>query len=189
MLVIGNGTSRKKIDLNRYVDTKIGCNAIFRDYHVDHLVCCDKRMVKQAISAGKTPVYTRQKWLPDFDNQDVLGLPNLPYEGNKRQDDPFNWGSGPYAILLATTLCKYIKIIGFDLCGTNQGTTNNIYANTNGYKSLFDEAVDWSYWVYQISKIFEHNPDKKFHLYNEKDWEVPEKWKFDNIKVDILDNL
>ena len=99
------------------------------------------------------------------------------------------FGTPPYAILLATTLSKYIKIIGFDLYGTNQGTTNNIYANTNGYKSLFDEAVDWSYWVYQISKIFEHNPDKKFHLYNEKDWEVPEKWKFDNIKVDILDNL
>ena len=70
MLVIGNGTSRKKIDLNRYVDTKIGCNAIFRDYHVDHLVCCDKRMVKQAIpkkKKKKKPVHTRQKWLEDFE--------------------------------------------------------------------------------------------------------------------------
>ena len=24
---------------------------------------------------------------------------------------------------------------------------NNIYADTNGYKSLYDEAVDWTYWV------------------------------------------
>ena len=189
MLVLGNGTSRAKLDLNRYTDTKIGCNAIFRDFHVDYLVCCDKKMVKQAIGANKKPIYTRQRWIPDFPKQDVIALPDLPYEGNKREDDPFNWGSGPYAILLATTLSKYIKIVGFDLYGTEKGTTNNLYANTDGYKSSQDEAVDWSFWVYQISKIIEYNDDKTFHIYNTKEWICPENWKFENIKVDTIDNL
>ena len=93
MLVLGNGTSRAKLDLNRYTDTKIGCNAIFRDFHVDYLVCCDKKMVKQAIGANKKPIYTRQRWIPDFPKQDVIALPDLPYEGNKREDDPFIKGS------------------------------------------------------------------------------------------------
>ena len=189
MLVIGNGTSRANLDLNRYQDKKIGCNAIFRDFHVDHLVCCDKKMVKQAIGSGKTPVYTRRRWIQDFPKEHVLQLPFLPYTGNKRQDDPFNWGSGPYAILLATTLSKYIKLVGFDLYGTESGKTNNVYANTKGYNDESADAVDWSYWVYQIAKIFEYNPEKTFHIFNQKDWKVPESWNFDNIKVDTLQKL
>ena len=59
MIVIGNGQSRKKVNLNNYNELKIGCNAIIRDYHVDHLVCCDKKMVKQALAQGFSPVYTR----------------------------------------------------------------------------------------------------------------------------------
>ena len=49
MLVIGNGASRKDIPLDKIYQQKIGCNAIFRDHYVQHLVCCDKRMVKQAL--------------------------------------------------------------------------------------------------------------------------------------------
>ena len=102
MIVIGNGTSRTTINLDRYPETMIGCNAIFRDLYVDHLVCCDKKMVKQAICAGVSPIYTRRRWIADFPNEQVIALPELPYKGDKRQDDPFHWGSGPYAVLIAS---------------------------------------------------------------------------------------
>ena len=78
MIVIGNGQSRKKVNLNNYNELKIGCNAIIRDYHVDHLVCCDKKMVKQALALGYSPVYTRDRWASDFDSPDVFKLPDLP---------------------------------------------------------------------------------------------------------------
>ena len=55
-----------------------------------------------------------------------------------------------------TTLFKYIKITRFDLTKFSEDPVN-----TNGYKSLFDEAVDWSYWVF-TSKIFEHNLIKAY---------------------------
>lgn len=189
MIVIGNGTSRTTINLDRYPETKIGCNAIFRDLYVDHLVCCDKKMVKQAIGAGVSPIYTRHRWIADFPNEQVIALPELPYKGDKRQDDPFHWGSGPYALLLATTLSKYIKIVGFDLYGTKSGNTNNVYANTDGYKTLHDDAVDWSYWVYQIGKLFEYNQDTIFHFFNLDDWNCPKQWDFKNIKVDNINKL
>ena len=61
MIVLGNGTSRKKINLNLLTGPKIGCNAIIRDYAVDYLVCCDKKMVKQALASNFNPIYTRQR--------------------------------------------------------------------------------------------------------------------------------
>ena len=48
MIILGNGTSQKTKS-NLYHETKIGCNAIPRDYFVDYLVCCDKKMVKQVL--------------------------------------------------------------------------------------------------------------------------------------------
>ena len=40
-LVIGNGESRGRIDLNKFKDTHlfVGCNALHRDCVVDNLVC------------------------------------------------------------------------------------------------------------------------------------------------------
>ena len=49
VLVVGNGESRRDIALsNLNFETIIGCNAVFRWDYVDHLVCCDKRMVEEA---------------------------------------------------------------------------------------------------------------------------------------------
>ena len=48
IVVAGNGNSRKHFDFTDF--TVIGCNAICRDYKVDYLVACDKRMVKEALA-------------------------------------------------------------------------------------------------------------------------------------------
>ena len=50
-------------------------------------------------------------------------------------------GSGPSAVLLATKESENIKLVGFDLYGS-EGKLNNVYAETDGYKSMYDEAVD-----------------------------------------------
>ena len=39
MLVIGNGESRKALKIEELNLPTVGCNAIFRDIKVDHLVC------------------------------------------------------------------------------------------------------------------------------------------------------
>ena len=46
-------------------------------------------MVKEAHAHDMvTPVYTRERWLADFNYQDVMSVPKLPYKGDKRLDDP-----------------------------------------------------------------------------------------------------
>jgi len=184
MIVIGNGTSRRKINLNSIHEEKIGCNAIFRDYYVEHLVCCDKRIVKQALPFHKN-IYTRQRWHKDFD---VNPLPDLPYKGKDRKDDPFHWGTGPYAILLGATLSSNVKLVGFDLYGL-EGKVNNVYSDTEGYSSSGSSQVDNSYWLYQIAKIFKHYPYTKFTIYQTDDWIFPKGWNYSNVSLDKLDKI
>lgn len=184
MIVIGNGTSRTKINLDLLHEPKVGCNAIFRDYFVDYLVCCDKRIVKQALPFHKN-IYTRQRWNKDFG---VNPLPDLPYKGNDRRDDPFHWGTGPYAILLAATLSKNVKMIGFDLYGI-EGKVNNVYSGTEGYSARDTAQVDHSYWLYQIAKIFRHNGNTQFTIYQTENWKFPKGWNYANVSLDLLDKI
>jgi len=171
MLVIGNGESRKDIDINKCGGIKVGCNAIFRDFYVNHLICCDRRMVEEAQrKRNYGAIYTRPDWRDQFK---LCGLvPQLPYKGDTRLDDPWHWGSGPYAVLLASRLCYEFKqpvhLIGFDVDMGDE--VNNIYAGTKNYAEQGSRAIDPSYWIYQMNKVFEHSKDIQFIYYNNKPW-------------------
>ena len=133
-LVIGNGESRKGINLNKFKNFEtVGCNALHRDIAVDHLVCCDRRMVEESITSNNTintKIYVRDEWYRYFrkirKDKRIQCLPSIPYQSDRKQDKPINWGSGPYAILVAANLQpKKITLLGFDLYGL-EGNANNI---------------------------------------------------------------
>lgn len=190
--VIGNGESRRsfQFDTNQEI---IGCNAIHRDMVVNHLVCCDRRMVEEAVANPSTEninIYTRPRHYQDFKkikkHKNVHLLPDLPYAGTTRADEAIHWNSGPFAILLAAKLgYKTINIIGFDLHSTTK-KVNNIYKNTANYSSSQSAAVDPGYWIYQIQKIFDCYPDIEFNVFNTKDWQLPQQWIRPNIKLIVI---
>lgn len=187
--VFGNGESRKNLNLNNFKEVKVGCNAIHRDFYVDHLVCADRRMVQEALDADfKGTIYTRKDWSHFFKNKPVTLLPDLPYTGNTRPDEPFQWGSGPYAVLLAATLDSKINLFGFDLYSKDQNV-NNVYKDTVNYDAGSKSAVDPRYWIYQISKVFQCFNDKYFTVYNDKDWHPPNSWILANVEFKTLDSL
>lgn len=177
MIVIGNGESRQGIDISKLSETKIGCNAIHRDFFVDHLVCVDQGPLKEALAANLTSTTI---WHRD-------NLPETP-QGNQRADLPKHWGSGPYAVLLATTMADNVRMIGFDLWSETR-LVNNIYKDTNHYANSNSHAVDPRYWVYQISRIFLANPDKYFIVYNKEGWILPESWRLANVVFKTLDKV
>jgi hypothetical protein len=187
-IAIGNGESRCNVNIDSFNEITVGCNAIVRDYFVDHLVCCDKRMVREALEYNHPQIYTRSNWYKDFRSSEVKCLPSLPYNGNKREDDPWHWGSGPYAVLLASLLDNKVKLIGFDLYSNNK-LMNNVYKGTENYKKETDLAVDPRYWIYQISKIFQLFPKHKFTVYQVDDWQVPESWMEPNVSLDKISNI
>jgi hypothetical protein len=182
MLILGNGESRKRLDVLSMNLPILGCNAIVRDFNLDCVVCCDKRMVKEALSTNVKKIYTRKRWLSWNDTR-ICELPELPYNGKDRRDQPMHWGSGPYAVLLGAKLSPVSYLAGFDLYGKNK-LLNNIYKDTANYKTSKDSNVDPSYWIYQIGKVFELYSKRTFVILQPKDWVLPESWKLPNVKVD-----
>ena len=193
MLVIGNGESRKFIDLNNILLDKIGCNAIYRDYpSIKHLVCVDKRMVKEVIDAGYNQtgfIYTRGDWFPRFKQyKRVRTVPDLPYAGSERKDEPFHWGSGPYAVLLGAKKSNVVHMTGFDLY-SNDNKVNNIYKDTDNYITSDKRAVNPSYWIHQIGMVFKHFSNTNFVVYQEDGWKLPTEWKYSNVTLDNISNI
>ena len=192
--MFGNGESRAGIDLHQYKDfITVGCNAIHRDFTVDHLVCCDARMVREALENPQTDsskIYVRDNWHHYFrkilKNKHIQLVPELPYRGELRPDQPVHWGSGPYAVLVAAGMdVEEIWLLGFDLYGRNN-KVNNVYKGTKNYNAEGSVAVDHSYWQYQISKVFEYYPNIKFKILNKAHWLLPGEWQKNNVeRVDI----
>ena len=189
MLVIGNGESRADVDINKVKGTKIGCNAILRDYQVEHLICVDRKMVREAINKKyKSNIYTCNDWIDEFKAYGIMTVPDLPYKGTERPDEPFQWGSGPYAVLLACTMGNDIRLVGFDLHSKSK-YMNNIYKDTTNYNKSDHHAIDPRYWIHQIGKLIHIFPYKHFTIYNDNDWTLPESWKMPNVSVDNTSNL
>ena len=194
MWVFGNGESRKQIDLDQLKGYKVGCNAIMRDHAVDYLVCVDRRMVNEAVEKNineTTLVYTRPDWYGNYRHlKNIREVPDIPYEPSIRADEPFQWGSGPYAVLLAAKLSKErsISLVGFDLYSDNK-LVNNMYKGTQGYDDSDKSAVDPRYWIHQISKVFECFPKVNFTVYRPLAWETPKAWIKSNVEVDKISNI
>ena len=194
MIVLGNGESRSLVDINSLTGPTVGCNAIMRDYKTDYLVCCDRRMVQEAINCGANNhslVYTRKDWHHYFkNNKRIRIVPDLPYAGSERPDDPFHWGSGPYAVLIAAKYAKegFVDLIGFDLYSKTK-TVNNIYKDTPNYDASDKRAVDPRYWIYQIGMVFQCFPKIQFTIYQEPGWDLPKAWNYPNVKVDRLSSI
>jgi hypothetical protein len=195
MWAIGNGESRRDINIDNLDADKVGCNAIMRDYKVEYLVCVDRRMVEEALASNVNDyslVYTRPEWHKQYtqNNKRLRSVPDLPYVGSERWDEPFQWGSGPYAVLIAAkyTKLKTVSLIGFDLHSKTK-TVNNIYKSTPNYDDKNKKAVDPRYWIHQIGMVFRCFPKVSFIIYQDLDWELPKAWKYPNVKVDKISNI
>ena len=167
MYVFGNGESRTSVNIDKLNGTKFGCNAIMRDYTMDHLVCVDRRMVDEAVKSKvneHTLIYTRDDWIERYKGVErVRTVPSLPYNGMTRPDQPFQWGSGPYALLLAAMKAKgqTVSLIGFDLY-SNTKNVNNMYKGTANYAKVESRNIDPRYWIHQISMVFKCFPKVNF---------------------------
>lgn len=195
-LVLGNGESRLGFVWQTLTyDYLIGCNAIHRNYTVDHLICCDRRMVTEAvenINNQNTSIYVRQNNYQYFrkiqKHKNIKQLPDIPYHGEFKRDRPDHWGSGPYAVLVASTICDDIILLGFDLYG-NDDKINNVYKDTVNYNKSDSAAVDPSYWVHQIAQVIRYTPYKTYTIINDRNWQMPKEWALDNVVLKNFEDV
>jgi hypothetical protein len=178
---VGNGESRRGFDIDQLAShgTVYGTNALFRDYTVDHLVCCDRRMAMETVSAGYTkPVYTREDWYSFFPYDNFNKLAPLPWEENEKWTQSFHMGSGLHAVNLALhDACDILVLIGHDFWSVNN-LHNNIYKGTENYNAAQHDAVDPSFWIKQFVMFFSAYPDVQFVFCqpNMHSWRRPVGW-------------
>lgn len=186
---VGNGESRQGYDiqsLSQYGKI-FGANAYHRDNVPDFLVCCDKRMVQEALNNKnyKGPIYTRPDWISAFADPRVFKLPNFTWTEDLKWRQHFHWGSGLHAVHLA---CKMkhnlIIVIGHDLYGIDN-KHNNIYKGTNNYQAADHHAVDPSFWIKQFRLLFETFPRIQFFMCHKDlaNWKIPDIWQIQETKV------
>lgn len=189
-LVIGNGESRKDINLEllKKKFITVGCNALHRDFIPDHLVCFDRRMAEEVTNNSATnisKIHVRKDWFHYFrkikKNKNVVEVPPIPYTSTAKEDDPTNWGSGSYAVVVGASLSDTVFLIGFDLYGTNN-KLNNMYKGTANYAKIQATAVDPAHWIRQIGKTMSRLYHTKFVIINHPGWSIPKEWQLQNVQ-------
>ena len=176
--VLGNGTSRKSIDLNQLKENgKVyGCNALFREFAPDFLVAVDTKMILEINKAAyqhSHPVWTN---------------PNRAF--NKMNGFNFfqtskGWSSGPTALWLASThSTDTIYIIGFDYAGIDD-KVNNIYADTYNYKKSYEKATYHGNWLNQTLITCQKFSKKRYIRVVQEDAFIPKEFS----KINNLDHI
>jgi hypothetical protein len=156
--VLGNGVSRKSIDLNqlRKHGTIYGCNALYREFVPDHLIAVDSKMVLEIASTN----YQRYNSVWTNPNKLYKNIPNLNlFQPSK------GWSSGPTALWLASQHgYKTIYILGFDYKGTGdrQDRFNNIYADSHNYKKSNEPATFHGNWLRQTATTIKEHPTIRY---------------------------
>lgn len=152
--VIGNGVSRQGVPLNdlKQYGKIYGCNALYRDFVPDVLVATDRPISTRIQDEGyaiKHKFYTRR-----------------PFEGSGAKRLPqqyYGYSSGPNALGLACLDgARRIYLIGFDMGpGTHKGF-NNIYADTEFYKTATATPTFTGNWIKQVCKIAQDYYDNQY---------------------------
>jgi hypothetical protein len=166
--VLGNGTSRKGIDLDKLktLGRVYGCNALYRDFAPDVLIATDDGISQEIQKSGYAKInefYTRKL---------------LPESGAKKITLNYGYSSGPIALSYASAISniKTIYILGFDYSGVSS-KFNNMYADTAHYKKSSDAETYYGNWVDQTLTVIKHHPKVRYHRVIPENALIPNKLK------------
>ena len=153
--VLGNGTSRKPINLDnlKTKGTIYGCNALYREFDPDYLVAVDTKMILEINKAGYQ--HSNSVWTN----------PNKAYSkftGFNYFNPSKGWSSGPTALNLASDHNNdTMYILGFDYTGIDD-KVNNIYSSTYNYKKVNERATFHGNWLKQTTIICQKFSKKRY---------------------------
>jgi len=183
--VLGNGTSRKGLNpfaIQQYGPV-YGCNALYREFEPDYLVCVDAKMIIEVNKTGYQN--THEVWTNP--NKAFQSFKNFNYFNPSK-----GWSSGPTALWLAAQHSyDRIYILGFDYKGLEDGRRlNNVYADTLNYKKSHEGATFFGNWLRQTVSVIKENPTTNFFRVIQADNYRPEELnKFDNLKTITVEDF
>lgn len=163
-IVLGNGSSRLKLTLDNYMSNAgglrqrnraevYGCNAIYREGDVDHLIITNGGLVTQAVDQqrvyNRMPIYTTyNNWLRYCDNKKARVIPQ------KVLGD-----AGTLAMYLACFHGSHtVYMVGFDGL-----FAPNVYKGTAFYSREDHTELEWQKWESSQKQIMETYSNVKFY--------------------------
>jgi len=164
--IIGNGPSRRGVDLASLEGTTYGCNALYRDFAPDFLVAVDKKMQEEIIASGYHENHICYFRDPQRSPK-ILQHPNIITWKHHR--GAVN-NSGIAAVYHAMKHGhRTIVLLGMDL--KTERHDANIYADTPNYlnqnnkppkvrRNIFDTLSDWFIRNHKIIKFVRVIDDK-----------------------------
>lgn len=168
-VILGNGESRRKLKYQISNDyTLYGCNAIYRDQEVDHLISVDVKMQHEIYSSGYA--YNHDCWFNDWTvhdavEADIVRQLNYNITENERGNSTQCHIAGTHKDLYITWL-KEDKVHGINY-QESAGTIAMKLAIEQGHKNLFLAGfdLDQSKNIYTGTHAYEHS------FYGNASWE------------------
>lgn len=155
VFLIGNGSSRKDFDLNTLVGkgTIIGCNALYRDFVPDILICHDSRMLQEVLKSRYPGLVLTDK-----------GHGYLPNKVVYRIKDART--SGAYGLRFISEVIQPSEcfVLGLD------GYPGNVYQGTENYS---DPTFKYYHSISeQYTRIIEKSNTKFIQVQDRATWNV-----------------
>ena len=175
--VIGNGTSRKDLDVKQLQDYGIfyACNWFFKEeFRPDVLVCSDEPITKTILKTYQQ--YPKTNWMYTW-------FPK-PGSGAKKPNIPEKFAAGPMATAVACEhhKCEKVFLIGMDFFGFGSenkdanGELNNLYAGKKHYRKDEDgPAPTYRNWQRRFQWILQNYPDTEIWHVNPFEGKSPER--------------
>ena len=167
-IVLGNGTSRRGLDLEKLktLGKVYGCNALYRDFSPDVLIATDEGISQEIQNSGYARThefYTRKP---------------LPGSGAQKITLNYGYSSGPVALSYASAISniKTIYILGFDYAGVDK-KFNNMYADSPHYKRSADPETYYGNWIDQTLTIVRQHPKVQYIRVIPENALIPDKFK------------
>ena len=182
--ILGNGKTRLDVDIDwlNSCGVTFGCNRVYEEVEVNHLVSSDKGMAYEIQKSGYSAInkhYTRK--LNIIEGSGALELLHPKFSG---------FSSGPAAVGMACYFGHpYIFLIGMDL-HSNDKFINNLYAGTKNYKLESAQPTYYGNWILQIRDIMKEYINNRFIHVNPMENFSPEEWKsLNNFQIMDLDEF
>jgi hypothetical protein len=154
--IIGNGPSRKPIDLFDIPITTFGCNALYRDFGVlDYLIAIDDGMIAE-IQRQELP-HTKVIIPPEEDRWE-----SKEYNPYTRRRSNAGMNAMSEAIALGHNM---LYCLGFDFILSGDASVDNIYKNTSNYGPETHAHENDNYWRIAYFEWFaKQNPSVNFFM-------------------------
>ena len=165
--IIGNGESRKEIDINKINGIKAGCNAIYLYDKVDLLCAMDSFWRDKIIKETNIPLLSRKYnnafqtclQIYEKDWKDV----HVPYRG---------YCSGTTLLdYILSTYRQDVYMIGFDF-GYTGSTVNHIYKGQRFHPRADKPAQNENIFLNETIEIAKRYPTLKIYWVNDSDFEI-----------------